>query len=134
MQNTIESSTNYQEDLAETAVYAQEWIANAIAIMKNQPVVLRGPQPTTAFETIAASVDGLEWLHQFSEAAHTLGNVDKSNGKSSFSVFGQELLILTGEFVDAMEVCDTMLLADLVEHELVPLLDRLHHATEELID
>ena len=133
MQNTIEASIDHQADLAETAVYAQEWITNAISIMKNQPVVLRGPQPAIAFETLAASVDGLDWLHQFAEAAHTLGNVAKNSGESSFSIFGRELLILTSEFIDAMEACDTMLLADLIEHELVPLLNRLHQATDELI-
>lgn len=133
MQNAVETMADHQADLAETAIYAQEWITNAIAIMKNQPVVLRGSQPNTAFETLAASVDGLDWLHQFAEAAHTLGKIEKIDQDSSFSIFGRELLILTSEFIDAMEACDTMLLADLVEHELVPLLNRLHQATDELI-
>ena len=133
MQNTIEASVNHQADLAETAIYAQEWISNAIGIMKNQPVVLRGAYPQEAFKTLAASVDGLDWLHQFAEAAHTLGKVAKEGGESSFSIFGRELLVLTTEFVDAMEACDTTLLADLVEHELVPLLSRLHQASDELI-
>jgi hypothetical protein len=133
MKNDVQALVEQKEELAEAASYAVQWIETATSILERQTNVLRGDDPKLAFEALAASVDGLDWLHQFSTAAHHLGDVTiLENGESAFSMFGSELLKITTELVHVMEDYDTMLLADLVDHELLPLMDRFRHSISEL--
>ena len=73
MKNDAQALMNQQAELAEAAIYAQEWINTAISILEKQPAILRSEQPNQAFDALAASVDGLDWLHQLATAAHNLG-------------------------------------------------------------
>ncbi len=133
MKNDVQALVEQQAELAEAAIYAVQWIETATSILQRQTNVLRGDNPKLAFEALAASVDGLDWLHQFSTAAHHLGDVTiLENGESDFSQFGSELLKITTELVHVMEDYDTMLLADLVEHELLPLMDRFRQSINSL--
>ena len=133
MKNDVQALVEQKEELAEAASYAVQWIETATSILERQTNVLRGDDPKLAFEALAASVDGLDWLHHFSTAAHHLGDVTiLENGDSAFSMFGSELLKITTELVHVMEDYDTMLLADLVDHELLPLMDRFRHSISEL--
>lgn len=135
MKNDVQALVEQQAELAEAATYAVQWINTATSILQRQTEVLRGDNPKLAFEALAASVDGLDWLHQFSNAAHHLGDVRVlENGETAFSQFGSELLKITTELVNVMESFDTMLLADLVDHELLPLLDRFRQSISELTD
>jgi hypothetical protein len=108
MKNDVQALVEQKEELAEAASYAVQWIETATSILERQTNVLRGDDPKLAFEALAASVDGLDWLHQFSTAAHHLGDVT------------------------ILENGETMLLADLVDHELLPLMDRFRHSISEL--
>ena len=126
-------NTESRQQLNEAAGDAQIWLTNAIDVLGNQPFMLRSLDTRSAFETLAASVDGLDWLNQFAHAAHELGDVTTENGESAFSKFSPELMTVTTELVSAMEISDKLLLADLVEYELVPLLERFRTATNELI-
>ena len=133
MKNDVQALVEQKAELAEAANYAIQWIETATSILHRQTNVLRGDNPKLAFEALAASVDGLDWLHQFSTAAHHLGDVTVlENGESAFSMFGSELLKITTELVHVMEDYDTMLLADLVDHELLPLMDRFRNSISEL--
>jgi len=133
MKNDVQALVEQKTELAEAASYAIQWIETATSILHRQTNVLRGDNPKLAFEALAASVDGLDWLHQFSTAAHHLGDVTiLENGESAFSMFGSELLKITTELVHVMEDYDTMLLADLVDHELLPLMDRFRNSISEL--
>ena len=123
MKNDAHAIMQQQAELAEAAVYAQEWINTATTILEAQPEILRSAEPNPAFEALAASVEGLDWLHQLAIAAHNLGDIRISeNGESEFSRFGNDLLRITTELVKVMESCDNVMLADLVEYELLPLL------------
>jgi hypothetical protein len=125
---------NQQAELAEAAFYAQEWINTATSILEKQPAILRSEQPNQAFDALAASVDGLDWLHQLANAAHNLGEIEfDESGDSAFSKFGSSLLKITTELVSVMESSDTLLLADLVEYELLPLLANFRQSANELV-
>jgi hypothetical protein len=79
-------------------------------------------------------VDGLDWLHQLANAAHNLGEIEfDEKGNSTFSKFGNSLLNITTELVNVMEASDTLLLADLVEYELRPLLANFRQSANELV-
>jgi hypothetical protein len=133
MKNDAQVLMSQQAELAEAALYAQEWINTASSILEKQPAILRSEQPNQAFDALAASVDGLDWLHQLATAAHNLGDIEvDENGESAFSKFGSSLLNITTELVNVMEACDTLLLADLVEYELLPLLANFRQSANEL--
>ncbi len=134
MKNDAQALMNQQAELAEAALYAQEWINTATSILVKQPAILRSEQPHQAFDALAASVDGLDWLHQLATAAHNLGEIEfDGNGESAFSKFGTSLLNITTELVNVMEASDTLLLADLVEYELLPLLTNFRQSANELV-
>jgi hypothetical protein len=134
MKNDAQALMNQQAELAEAALYAQEWINTATSILEKQPAILRSEQPNKAFDALAASVDGLDWLHQLANAAHNLGEIEfDENGNSTFSKFGNSLLNITTELVNVMEASDTLLLADLVEYELLPLLANFRQSANELV-
>jgi hypothetical protein len=134
MKNDAQALMNQQAELAEAAIYAQEWINTAISILEKQPAILRSEQPNQAFDALAASVDGLDWLHQLANAAHNLGEIEfDESGDSAFSKFGSSLLKITTELVSVMESSDTLLLADLVEYELLPLLANFRQSANELV-
>ena len=79
-------------------------------------------------------MDGLDWLHQLANAAHNLGEIEfDESGDSAFSKFGSSLLKITTELVSVMESSDTLLLADLVEYELLPLLANFRQSANELV-
>lgn len=134
MKNDAQALMNQQAELAEAALYAQEWINTATSILEKQPAILRSEQPNQAFDALAASVDGLDWLHQLANAAHNLGEIEfDESGDSAFSKFGSSLLTITTELVSVMESSDTLLLADLVEYELLPLLANFRQSANELV-
>ena len=113
MNNDAQALMNQQAELAEAALYAQEWINTATSILEKQPAILRSEQPNQAFDALAASVDGLDWLHQLANAAHNLGEIEfDENGNSTFSKFGVSLLNITTELVNVMEASDTYISAN----------------------
>lgn len=111
---------------------ADSWLANAIVTLSRQPDLLRTGYHHESMSILGAAVDGLQLLSQFAQSAGKINGLDPLN-QAEFVQFGPSILAIITELVSAMESEDSVLLADVIEYELLPVLEHFHQAINTLL-
>jgi hypothetical protein len=107
-----------KEIVAETLESLNEYIPKLVLACQNTVESLQGGNEATALQMLPPIIEGLEWVLDAVSG-------EQNNGQ----LFSIDLKTLTKHFqemVPAMEMGDYVLLADLLDYELVPILTEWH--------
>lgn len=133
MSQSSEANEHIQQALSETTIEVLEWFDRALPILHALPAQFRVAGWSAGSDQLVALVTALESLLQFAVGVAQAPLVP-ATVQGEFVFFYRELAELGQEVNEAMASADPVLLADLLEFELLPLLERLRAAAQQLAD
>jgi hypothetical protein len=119
--------------LHSTSTEVNAYLERAIGILERASETLRGAKAKDGLSTLSACVEGLAWLLEYSQAAKSLPQVEAKGLAEDFAGFEREIYQSVQQIVATLESGDSVFLADLVEYELVPCLNRLRESVIQIL-
>lgn len=117
------SESNEAYELAESAA---GYAGNLFRAMEKTVEDLRGDRAREGLQSLANVIEGLEWLLQA---------VTALNNASATPIFADEALKgFLKEMVGASENMDYVLLADLIEYEILPIIDEWGNKLDAILE
>ena len=100
-----------------------QYLGNLIPAMVELPERLRDAGTQDAAEVIASCGDGLTLLIQYASAAQQIALIKESGLAERLAGIEKQLSEAIIQMADTLEARDNVLLADIVEYELLPALE-----------
>ncbi|MCG5494657.1 hypothetical protein [Ectothiorhodospira variabilis] len=126
---------NQQESeiLKESSKEVNEYLERAIPVLEGLLVPLREGRSVEPISSLASAADGLGGLVQYASSARTLLESYNADLADAFYNFESRLGAALEPLVAGMDAQDAVLVADIVEYELIPALKELQSAVRDVL-
>ncbi|MCG5516524.1 MULTISPECIES: hypothetical protein [unclassified Ectothiorhodospira] len=126
---------NQQESeiLKESSKEVNEYLERSIPVLEGLLVPLRAGRNVEPISSLASAADGLGGLVQYASSARKLLDSANADLANAFHHFESRLAAALEPMVAGMDAQDAVLVADVVEYELIPALKELQSAVGDVL-
>ncbi|MBE0510906.1 MAG: hypothetical protein K0A95_11225 [Chromatiales bacterium] len=129
---TEATSSEVEEFLRGSSDEVAAYLKNSIPVIQQLPEKLRHPDSQEGTALLASAVQGLGLLNDYLQALQAIPRIVQSGQAASFAEIERKMGEGIQQMATAMEQQDQLLLADIIEYELLPALGELQHHVDRL--
>ncbi|WP_412852681.1 hypothetical protein [Ectothiorhodospira shaposhnikovii] len=119
--------------LLESSKEVQDYLQRAIPALEGLVEPLRGGSSGQPLLILASAADGLDGLAQYVASVQMLVSVGTPQLAENMAGLEQRFAKAIGPMVSGMESQDSLLVADVLEYELIPVLQELESVVDGLL-
>lgn len=105
--------------LQDTSASALDYLERSLPILEEHLALMRSGQPEQGAKVLGEAADGIEWLVEYIALAAQATEATNAVVSVQFSALGVKMKEVIRLIVEAMTAKDNLLLADVLEFELI---------------